>query len=580
MALDGMFLYKLARELSAELEDSRIEKIYQPSKDELIFVMRTRNGAKKLYMSCRPDSARVHITGRDYAYPNKPPMLCMLLRKRFLSARFVSLEQDSFERVLTFNFIGSNELGDKEELKIIAEIMGRYSNIVFTDKNGVIIDSVKRVGASKSSVREILPGRKYLPPPQQDKLSVFGSDVSEILARIFENRDIMLTKAILKTVKGISPLLCNELAFISYGGDRPVYEASGDGEKLAREIEKLKNDLSLKTQGCIVSTEKPIEFSFADILQFGSACRKDYYNNLSALLDDYYVEKFKKIKSEQLGGELFRVIDSNIEKLRKKVLLQSGELEESRNNERLKLFGELINANLFSLSEGVSKYNLLNYYTGEEIEIPADILLSPSENSQRYYKEYRKAETAKTVLAEQIKKAEAEIDFLESERELLTRALAPEEVNALRNELTNSGYIKKKRTKKEKAPKELKPFEFITDGGFSVLVGRNNINNNKLTFKIASGGDIWFHTKNIHGSHTVLIKGGREADENDLKQAAEICAYHSKARASSGVAVDYTAIKNVKRIKDAMPGKVTYTDYKTVYVTPDESEIEKLRVKE
>lgn len=579
MALDGMFLFKLAEQLSAELKNSRVEKIYQPSKEELVFVMRSREGAKKLYMSCKADSARVNISTQSFINPANPPMLCMLLRKKFTSAWLDSITQNGFERIITLNFSALNDFGERVPLKIICEIMGRYSNIIFTDENDIIIDSVKRVGASKSSVREILPGKKYVSPPEQDKLDIFTCSSEVIVNKICEKSNSLLSKAILKTIKGISPLRSTELAFGAFGEDIAVYDALENTEKLKTAINNLKETLTLPANGCILTEgDKQIAFSFADILQFGELCQKEYFSSLSVLLDTYYENRINNIKRTQSGSELLKTVNSNIDKISRKLAVQQKELAESEDNENLRIFGELINANLFSLENNVSKYSLFDYYTSQTVDIPADIRLSPSENAQKYFKEYKKKQNAKVFITEQIQKGQEQLEYLESVLDVLERAETPEEIAAVKRELASQGYIKTKaHSKKEKTPKELKPFEFITSGGFTVLVGRNNLSNDKLTFKIASGNDIWFHTKNIHGSHTVLLCKGREVSESDITEAAGICAYYSKGRDSSTVPVDFTFIKFVKRQQSRIPGRVFYTDYKTVYVTPDKDEVNKLK---
>ena len=578
MALDGLFLYKLSLELTKDFQSTRVEKIYQPSKDELVFVMRSRQGAKKLYMSCRADCARVHATEQSYVNPSSPPMLCMLLRKKFTSAWLDSIQTDDFERILTLNFSALNDFGDRVPLKIVCEIMGRYSNIIFVDENGIIIDSMKRVGASKSSVREVLPAKEYVSPPKQDKLNILTTDNQTIISKISETPNSLLSKAILRTIKGISPLRARELAIVAYGEDLPVYEAVKNVMSLEAQLTALKSLLQIENEGCIIKEgEKQIAFSFADIAQFGSLVTKQYFSSLSDLLDTYYLERVNNNRRQQLGGELIKLVESNIERLSKKIAVQKSELEKSENNEHLKLYGELINANLYSLQKGVNKYTITNYYNGETLEIPADIMLTPAENSQKYFKEYRKSQNAKVYLKEQLEKAAEELDYFESVHEFLSRAGTAGEVAAIKAELISQGYIKKKPSKREKMPKELKPLEFKTSGGFTVLVGRNNTGNDKLTFKTAFGSDIWFHTQNIHGSHTVLLAREGQPTEDDIIEAAGICAYFSKARNSATVPVDYTLVKYVKRQPSRIPGRVFYTDYKTVFVTPDEAQVKKLK---
>ena len=330
MALDGLFLYKLSLQLAAKLNGSRVEKIYQPSKEELVFVMRSKEGAKKLYVNCRADAARVHMSNQSFINPQNPPMLCMLLRKKFTSAWLDRVRQDDFERILCFEFSALNDFGDRVPLKMICEIMGRYSNVIFLDENDVIIDCVKRVGANKSSVRELLPGKPYIPPPRQDKLLLTQAPVESILETVFENQNAMLSKALLKSIKGLSPLLCNELAFCAYGEDVPVYEAVKNPEPLQKALISMREGLLSSDNGCILKeNEKPIAFSYADIRQFGSLCRKEYFDSLSELLDVYFQNAVNTVKRTQSGGELLKKLHAMIEKLTRKLSIQRKELEES-----------------------------------------------------------------------------------------------------------------------------------------------------------------------------------------------------------------------------------------------------------
>ena len=580
MALDGLFLFKLKEQLSKELTDSRVEKIYQPSKEELVFVMRSRQGAKKLYFNCRADGARVHLTEQNFINPANPPMLCMLLRKKFGSARLEAITQNGFERVLCFHFTALNDFGDRVHLQAICEIMGRYSNLIFVDEEGNIIDSVKRVGANKSSVREILPGKAYIAPPAQEKANLLETEVQSITERLKEYPNSLLSKALLKIIQGISPLRCAELAYTAYGEDVPVYAVTGDFSALILKLSELKALLSAEADGVIISQEeKMIAFSFAPIEQFGSLCKTRHFSSLSDLLDTYYENRINTVKRNASGGELLKKVAAMADKLNRKIAAQRKELAESEDSEQLKIYGELINANLYYLEPKSNSYCVLNYYTGEEIEIPADMMLTPAENAAKYYKEYRKKQTAKVILKEQIEKAQEELEYLESVMDALERATTPEDITAIKYELITQGFLKTKLSAGEKNPKQLKPLRFETSGGFQVLVGRNNLQNDQLTFKTSKANDLWFHAKNIHGSHTVLFTQGREAGNEDIIEAAAIAAYYSKAAQSENVPVDYTAIRFVKRQQSKIPGRVFYTDYQTVYVNPLKEEIEKLKLK-
>ena len=324
MALDGLFLHKLCEELKAQLQNSRVEKIYQPSKDELVFVMRSKEGAKRLYLSAAADGARLHLTQKSFINPSNPPMLCMLLRKKFTSAWLDDITQNAFERVVTLHFSALNDFGDRVPLKIVCEIMGRYSNIIFTDANDVILDSVKRVGSSKSSVREVLPGIVYRMPPAQDKLNLAKTDAAVLAEAVCKNENSMLAKALLKTIQGISPLRCTEICVQAYGEDKPVYDVKANTEPLISALKSLQTALNAPPLPCMVSDDKkPIAFSFLDILQYGNLCQKQTFADLSLLLDAYYQNRLDTVKRNQSSAALLKVITSNIEKISRKLLYRS-----------------------------------------------------------------------------------------------------------------------------------------------------------------------------------------------------------------------------------------------------------------
>jgi len=325
MALDGLFLSQLAKELSSQLQQARVEKIYQPSKEELVFVMRTRQGTKKLYFNSRADSARVHLTEQSFINPANPPMLCMLLRKKFTSAWLDAIEQPGFERILQLRFTALNDFGERVPLSIVCEIMGRYSNVIFLDENDVILDSLKRVGASKSGVREILPGKTYVAPPAQDKSNLLNTQPELLVEKICENKNALLSKSILKTVQGISPLRCMEVALEAYGEDKAIYEVEKNTLPLQQALEQLCVSLKQAPAPCMVREEnKAVAFSFTDIRQYDGLCRKQAFETLSELLDAYYENRLNTIKRTASGGELLKRIVGAIDKITRKLALQRG----------------------------------------------------------------------------------------------------------------------------------------------------------------------------------------------------------------------------------------------------------------
>ncbi len=575
MALDGIFLHHTVKEIKDFAVGARIEKIYQPNKDELVLSLRSREGAKKLLLSARASSARVCFTDYSLENPKTPPMLCMLLRKRLGNAKITDVYQIGYERIMYIEAEAINELGDLEKLVIISEIMGKYSNIILTDSNGIIIDSLKRVDMTMSSQRLVLPGVKYELPPKQDKLSLDDAKTVDIIEKIISNpAEKTLNKAILESIIGVSPIVCREIEyFVSAGKELTNKNLSeNDIAKLKYHLDKLRATAE-EVSGTAVSVSRsdgtPFDFSFMNIMQYGSAAKIKRYNSFCELLDKFYYEKdhLERIKSR--SQDLLKVITNSISRLSRKINAQKAELEQSEDREHLRICGDLLQANIYNIQRGATEVTVDNFYdeNNAPVTIKLDPALSPTQNAQKYYKDYQKAKTAQTVLKGQIEKALSEIEYLETIFDSLTRAEGESDISEIRQELCESGYIKRQNSR-QKPPKALPPHEFMTSDGYTVLVGRNNRQNDKLTLKTASKNDLWFHTKNIPGSHTVIVTNGDDVPESSILEAACLAAYHSKARMSSQVPVDYTLIKNVSKPQGAKYGMVIYVKNKTVYVTP------------
>lgn len=580
MALDGLFISKLRAELEINLSGSRVEKIYQPSKDELIFVMRYPGGQRRLFISARADCPRIHFMTRNIENPAKPPMFCMLLRKLLGGARFNGVEQIGLDRILFLKFLSKNEMGDDVELILAVEIMGKYSNIILVNENGKIVDSIKRVNEYKSSVREVLPGNTYHLPPMQNKLNITTSSLNDIYERVTSFGSSMLSSALLKSLEGVSKLFCNELVFDFFGADEVVSEIS-QPDKLISSLAVYKNKiLSDKIQPVILMDKnRPKEFYFMPIKQYGSLLSQREFNSLSEMLESFYFERDRLFRTKQRAHLLSKTISTAIEHTSRRINIQSQELARTENAEEYKKYGELIAANAYSLQKGSSEYEVFDYYSGENVSIKVDCSLTPMENSQRYYKKYKKSLTAKVKLKEEIEKGRQDLEYLESMDDLLARSTTFEEMKALKDELVSQGFLNTdNKTGKREKPKKLSPAEYRTTKGFTVLVGRNNTANDYLTLSYADKNDIWFHTKLIHGSHSILVTSGKEPDRESILEAAQIAAYHSKGRMSSSVPVDFTAVKNVRKPSGAKPGMVIYDNYNTVYVTPREDEVERLKV--
>lgn len=557
MALDGIFLYHLKNEISDFAVDSRVDKIHQPSRDEIVINLRSRRGSKRLLISCNADSARIHFTDYPPENPPKPPMFCLLLRRRLTGAWVTSIEQDNLERILKINFSGTDELGDKTKYSLIVEIMGKYSNIIFTDENDKIIDSVKRIDENKSQVREILPGMPYVSPPSQDKLNIFTDDFDTVKNQVAKSKK-GLYKAVMDTVKGVSPIVCREI-------------------ENGLSLDDFRHFANHPTP-TVVITDVPKDFSFMDIKQYGSLATIKKYDSFSALLDYFFYERVRYMRIKARSADLFKVVNTLQERAVRKIANRTRELDECKDKETYKLFGDLINSNQYRLTKGSPFYDLENYYDNNNIiRIPADVTLTPAQNAQKYYKEYRKKQIAQSKLIDFIDEAKAEAQYFESVIDALSRAETDSEITEIKNELSQAGYIKKQNDNKKKNAKVLKPLHFKTRDGFDVYVGRNNIMNDKLTMKTAKNYDTWFHVQDSAGSHVICETSGKEITDDAIHDCAVIAAYYSKARESSNVAVDYTLVKNIKKPNGAKFGFVVYDTYKTEFATPTFDEVETLK---
>ena len=581
MALDGITLGLVKNELKNYIIGSKIEKVHQPSKNELVLILRTRNGGYRLYLSCDGQSPRVHLTRYNLENPKVPPMLCMLLRKRLCGATLTEITQISNDRILIFEFDGTTEIGDRTKYYLICEIMGQRSNIILCDIDYKIIDAVKRIDEDKSSVREILPGLKYELPPMQEKCNIITDNSEKIVDIILSNPEKMLSKAILECIEGFSPIVGREIAYRTVFGDKQVGLLSQiEKERLENEIGIIKDEIiNNKSFTMLVSNDKvPFDFSFTNVRQYGTTLNKKEYDSISELLDDFYFEKDKINRTKRKAADLFKLLNSAIERTSRKINNRKAELEKSENREQIRIFAELITANQYRLTEKASVYQLENYYDNNNlIDIPANPALSPLQNAQKYFKEYKKAVNAEKLLHNLIEEGEQELVYLDSVLDNLSRAETEREITEIRDELEQGGYLKIKKGNKIKKEKPLQPLEFESSDGFRILVGRNNIQNDILTLKTAKNYDMWLHVQKHAGSHTIIIADKKEITETAIYEAACIAAYHSKAKDSSSVAVDYSIVKNVKKPTGAKPGKVIYNTYNTIYVTPEKEMIEKLK---
>ena len=583
MALDGAFLRHLKKEITDRALGARVDKIYQPNKEELVFLLRTRQEAFKLLLSARANSPRIHFTQYAPENPKVPPMLCMLLRKRLSGAKLVEVRQPGLERLLYLDFDAANELGDKVRLSLVIEIMGKYSNIILVDGQGKIVDALKRVDEEMSSQRLVQPGLAYELPPAQNKPCMLECQPEEIVeAIVHQPKNQSLNKGILNALQGLSPVVCREIEHqVGRGQELFTRDLTQEQrERLRFFLERLFTTVRDTAGEPYMVTKikgKPMEFSFLNIVQYGTLASVSRWEDFSSLLDEFYEERDRQDRMRVKAQDLLRLLANASERLSRKINLQRGELARSEDREHLRVCGDLINANLYRIERGSAFADLENFYDENRLmRVKLDPALNATQNAQKYYKEYRKAKTAQQVLGEQIAQAEQELLYVDSVFDCLSRTQSESELNEIRQELREEGYLKAVRDKR-KPPAPLAPLEFVSSEGFRILVGRNNRQNDKLTLKQANNNDIWLHTKNIPGSHTIIVTGGRQPGDATLKEAAMLAAYHSRAKDSSQVPVDYTQIRYVSKPQGAKPGMVIYVHYQTLFVTPQHELTEKLK---
>ena len=555
MAFDGIVTMAAAKEMRPVIISGKIDKVYQPEADELVFNIHTKRGNVKLYASVNPAAARIHFIENSLQNPPAPLPFCMLLRKHIQGARVTDVAQVGSERIIEISLETLNELGFTVSKKLIFEIMGKHSNIVLLDiSSGKIIDCIKHVSIDVNRVRQLLPGIIYKYPPAQDKIP-FKELLPEGSPSVFLPPE---AKAIQRTVGGVSPSFAQEMA------------ASEDPLSFLRSAARIIEE----GRFCpvVYSDDKgsPKEFHIIPLSEYEDVCQKKEFDSLSLCLEYYYAHKQSSNKLHQKASDLERSVSSQLDKLYLKEQRLREDLLKAENSESLRLYGELLTANIHQVRPGDKSTSVINYYDGSTVTIPLDPRLSPSKNAQQYFKKYGKAKTAVKEKQLQLRTNESDIKFLDSVMSYLKNASDVSEIEALRRELEETGYLRKRKIPGGFKEKKIssKPYRYILPGGCEVLVGRNNRENDILTFKTASSRDIWMHTKDIPGSHVIVKTSCEEISDEDLYTAASIAAYHSKGRESENVPVDYVRVKYVKKPAGAKPGMVIFTNNKTVWVDP------------
>lgn len=590
MPLDAICLGAVTEELNHVLAGCRVEKVYQPDRDEIVLQTRGQGGARRLLVSTAAGAPRVHFIDVARENPAAPPMFCMLLRKHVQGAKIAAVVQPAVERMLTIELDTTDEMGVACKKHLICELMGKHSNVILCGEDNRIIDAMRRVDRDLSGKRQVLPGLFYRLPPAQEKHDPFAlSGVGLSASLQSADGEMGLDRYLLSQLLGFSPLLCRELSYRATGdAAKPVGKLTAEEQlRLAQVFEDLKSYLTEKRWKPFLLTKTEdhavFDFSFLPITQYEGLMTVSQEQSFSDLLAAFFEKKGKAERMVRRSADLHKAVVNARDRLARKLAAQQKELDATQNREQYKRLGDLITANLYQLEKGMNKAVVVDYYDEAcpEVEVALDVRLTPQQNAQKYFKLYNKAKTAEEVLTQQLAQGRADLDYLESVLVALGEAESERDLAQLREELTQAGVLSSKqaRNKKQRVkPVAAKPFHYRSSDGFDIFAGKNNLQNDLLTLKTAFKSDIWFHTQKIHGSHVILVADGREPTDRAMTEAAMIAAYHSKARQSSLVPVDYTPVRQVKKPAGAKPGMVIYHVYQTAYVTPDEAAVERLRI--
>ena len=577
MAFDGITIANIVHELNRNLLDGRINKIAQPETDELLLTIKTPGGQRRLSISASASLPLIYLTEGNKPSPMTAPNFCMLLRKHINNGRITKIWQPKLERIIHFEIEHLDELGDLCKKELIVEIMGKHSNIIFCNEDGTIIDSIKHVSSQMSSVREVLPGRTYFIPDTMEKSDPLSVSFAEF-QRVLTEKPMPLAKAVYTSFTGISPVVAEEICYLS-GIDSALTprELSEDLlTHLYRQFTLYFEEVSAGhfSPAIYYHGTEPKEFSALPLTHFSQYIRKEY-DSISRLLEDYYAEKNTLTRIRQKSVDLRRVVQTALERNRKKYDLQAKQLRDTENREKFKVYGELIHTYGYNLEPGAKKLEALNYYTNEMITIPLDSTKTPQENALKYFEKYNKQKRTFEALTSLIEETRDDISYLESVSNALDIALSEDDLTQIKEELIESGYIRRKFTKK-KVKITSKPFHYLSSDGYHIYVGKNNLQNEELTFHLASGNDWWFHAKGIPGSHVIVKTNGEELPDRTFEEAGRLAAYYSKNRGSEKIEIDYIEKKHVKKPKGGKPGFVVYYTNYSLMIDSDISQIKQL----
>ena len=575
MPLDAVCLRAVVDELAPQLTGARIEKIQQPARDQVVLLLW---GSRRLLLCANPNQPRIHMTEQQRDNPSQPPMFCMLLRKRIGNGRIVSIEQAPLERVVTLHIEATDELGEQSRFALILEALGRHANLILCDKEGRILDCLRRVDLEMSQERQVLPGLFYHLPPRQkkrDPLTVTREEFAALLPR----EETPLDGWLLDTFTAMPPLVAREIVNRAYGESDHHIADSRLWDSFAAWQGQVNGGAFTPT--VLYRNGKPFDFTYGPISQYGDYCANVTADSFSALLDSFYEEREQAERVKQKGQDLIKTATNARDRVRRKIAAQEKEYAACLDRDHLRICGELITANLYRMERGQRKLMAENYY--EEgcpaMDIPLDVRLSPQENAARYFKQYAKAKTAEKILTEQIAKGEQELLYLASVLDALTRAESARDLQEIRAELVSGGYLRETDRKKRMKLPPSRPMRFTSSDGFPIFVGRSNRQNYELTTKLAAKTDLWLHVQKIPGSHVIIETNGQTPPDQTVTEAMQLAAYYSQARDGQNVPVDYTPVKFVKKPAGARPGMVTYDNYRTLYVTPEEGLAKKLLIR-
>lgn len=563
MAFDGITIANVVHELNGTILDGRINKIAQPEADELLLTIKMPRGQKRLYISASASLPLIYLTDENKPSPMTAPNFCMLLRKHINNGRITKIYQPKLERIICFEIEHLDELGDLCKKRLIVEIMGKHSNIIFCNDKGMIIDSIKHVSSQMSSVREVLPGRDYFIPDTMEKLDPLTVSEDAFISSLQE-KPAHLSKALYTTFTGVSPVVAEEICYLS------GIESGITPKDLSEDImHHLFNQFSLYFENVkqgqfapaiYYNGAEPKEFAALPLSHFNLYIKKDF-SSVSELLETYYAEKNNLTRIRQKSVDLRRVVQTALERNRKKYDLQFKQLRDTENREKYKVYGELIHTYGYELEEGAKKLDALNYYTNEMITIPLDPQKTAMENAKKYFDKYNKQKRTFEALSELIQETKDEITYLESVSNSLDIALSEDDLIQIKEELTQAGFIRRKYTKKKEKIIS-KPFHYLSSDGYHMYVGKNNLQNEELTFHFAVGNDWWFHAKGVPGSHVIVKTNGEELPNRTFEEAGRLAAYYSKNRGAEKVEIDYVEKKHVKKPNGSKPGFVVYyTNY-------------------